>query len=466
MEKFLLNFSEFILAHLELLVGFLLAAAFAVKAVMQRRSPSGAIAWLLIILLAPYVGVPLYFIFGGRKIQKQARRKGTMRLSEANLELKGEIRGIDQLLRAYDIPGACDGARVQLLTTGEQIYETLARQIDEASKSCWIMTFILTPDPVGLDIIDRLARKAAQGLDVRLLVDDLGSLRLSYRHVEPLIKAGGRFATFMPVLHLPFRGQTNLRNHRKIAIFDGSKVIAGGTNIATEYIGPAPRAGRWKDLSFLLEGPAVRHYAEIFAEDWSFATGVSLEIPTLDDDRAGDAVVQVVPSGPDVEGDPLHHAELSALFAARESILVVTPYFVPDESLSLALALAARRGVETTLIVPLHSNKKLLDMVRSTYMRQIMQAGAKVLLYQPTMIHAKVLVVDDRLAMVGSANMDMRSLFLNFEAMLLMYSKPDIQAVRQWINSLSVQCVEADLRPVGKMREFSESATRLLAPLL
>jgi cardiolipin synthase len=451
---------------LELLIGFLLAGAFAVKAVMQRRSPSGAIAWLLIILLVPYVGVPLYFIFGGRKIQKQARRKGTMRLSGANLELQGDIRGIDQLLRAYDIPGACGGAKVQLLTTGEKIYQALAQQIDEASRSCWIMTFILSPDPVGLDIIDRLARKAKQGLDVRLLVDDLGSMRLTYQHVEPLLKAGGHFETFMPVLHLPFRGRTNLRNHRKIAVFDGSKVIAGGANIATEYIGPTPHPGRWKDLSFLLEGPAVRHYAEIFAEDWSFATGAALETPVLDDDPVGDATVQVVPSGPDVEGDPLHHAELSAIFTARESIQIVTPYFVPDESLSLALSLAARRGVETTLIFPDRSNKKLLDVVRSTYMQQIMQAGGNVLLYQPGMLHAKVLVVDNRLAMVGSANMDMRSLFLNYEAMLLMYSEQDIMAVRRWISFLIPQSEPADLRPVGKMREFSESAVRLLAPLL
>jgi cardiolipin synthase len=249
-------------------------------------------------------------------------------------------------------------------------------------------------------------------------------------------------------------------------VFDGSKVIAGGANIATEYIGPTPHPGRWKDLSFLLEGPAVRHYAEIFAEDWSFATGAALETPVLDDDPVGDATVQVVPSGPDVEGDPLHHAELSAIFTARESIQIVTPYFVPDESLSLALSLAARRGVETTLIFPDRSNKKLLDVVRSTYMQQIMQAGGNVLLYQPGMLHAKVLVVDNRLAMVGSANMDMRSLFLNYEAMLLMYSEQDIMAVRRWISFLIPQSEPADLRPVGKMREFSESAVRLLAPLL
>jgi cardiolipin synthase len=457
---------DFILAHLELLVGFLLAGAFAVKALLQRRSPAGAMAWLLIILLAPYVGVPLYLIFGGRKMQRKARRKAGVRLSQASLVDPDQAKDVDRLLRAYGSPGACRGNRVELLPTGESIHQALSELIDSAATHCWIATYILNPDHVGQDVIQRLARKARQGVDVRLLVDDVGSLGLSRRHVAPLIDAGGWYATFMPVLHLPFRGRTNLRNHRKIAVADGARVIAGGTNIASEYIGPTPEPGRWRDLSFFLEGPAAHHFAEVFAQDWAFATNEHLEAPPSPAPDRGEAVAQVVPSGPDVQGDPLYHAVLSSLFQARERILAVTPYFAPDETLSLALALAARRGVHTTLVLPRRSDSRLMDLVRATYLRQLMEAGGEVLLYAPSMLHAKALVVDDSVALVGSANLDMRSLFLNYETMLFLYSRPEVRAMREWALGLAQDAQPAVLRHVSRPREFAESAVRLLTPLM
>ena len=253
-------------------------------------------------------------------------------------------------------------------------------------------------------------------------------------------------AFFLPVIHRPFRGRTNLRNHRKIAIADGQRVIAGGTNIASEYIGPTPKPGRWRDLSFLLEGPAVRHYEEVFRMDWAFATGEQLAIhPESGRPVAGNGestTVQVVPSGPDVPGDPLYDAILSAAFAAKSRLWFVTPYFVPDDALAQALSLSAHRGIDLRILMPARSNHLMADLVRGTYLRDIQEAGGKILLYTKGMVHAKLMIMDDELAMVGSANIDMRSLYLNYETAMFIYSPNDVFAAESWVQGLAADTVQ------------------------
>ena len=216
----------------------------------------------------------------------------------------------------------------------------------------------------------------------------------------------------------PFRGRTNLRNHRKAVIADGSRVWAGGANIAAEYIGPTHDPLRWRDLSFLLEGPATRHYRNIFLSDWQFATRQN-PLPSDEADFKapeiiGHAAVQVVPSGPDVNRDPLYSAMISAVFQARKYIRIVTPYFVPDETLVQALHMAVHRGVKLQILVPGKSNHWLADMARGPYLRDLQAAGGSILLYPYGMLHGKAMLVDDTLAVIGSANFDMRSLFLNY----------------------------------------------------
>lgn len=456
-------------SHLEVIAGFLLASIIIAHMIRQRHSPSATSAWLLVIVLLPYVGVPLYLLLGGRKMKMVATSKADIKLYDRDVYPMEEAPPMDRLLRSYGIPGANAGNRVHLHATGEEGYAALVELIEGASDDIRIATFILHPDEVGKDIIKRLGRRAAEGVDVRLLLDGVGSFSTGKNALAPLTSKGGRVAFFLPVIHRPFRGRTNLRNHRKIAIADGQRVIAGGTNIASEYIGPTPEEGRWRDLSFLLEGPAVRHYEDVFRMDWAFATGEMLEPrPESGHPVAGDgegAIVQVVPSGPDVPGDPLYDAILSAAFAAKRRLWFITPYFVPDDALAQALSLSAHRGIDLRILMPARSNHLMADLVRGTYLRDIQEAGGKILLYTKGMVHAKIMLMDDDLAMVGSANIDMRSLYLNYETAMFIYSRPDVVAAESWIQSLAEDTVWG-VGEVGFLRDMLEGVMRMLAPLV
>lgn len=457
-----------ILSHLLLLCGFILAVPVIARMIRQRRSPAGTLAWLLVIVLVPYVGIPLYLALGGRKMRRLATSKAELKLAKLTQPLPEHIREMNTLLHSYDIPGATTGNRLTLCQNGQEGYQTLVELIEEAQESLWVSTFILHPDAVGIDIINRLARRVSDGVSVYVLLDGVGSLHTGKRALEPLREAGAKVAFFMPVLHRPFRGRTNLRNHRKAVIADGLRVWSGGTNIAAEYIGPTPDPERWKDLSFVLEGPAVQHYRTIFCSDWLFTTGEALGTQHKDLDSAarttGSAVLQIVPSGPDVNSDPLYAAILAAIFQAKKHLWIVTPYFIPDESLSQALQLAAHRGVDVEVLIPQTSNHWLADMARGTYLRDLREAGGKILYYPKGMLHAKALLADD-LALIGSANLDMRSLFLNYETGLLIYSPAEVEEIRSWINILRNDC-EREAAEVGVLRDFGEGVARMLAPLL
>jgi cardiolipin synthase len=249
---------------------------------------------------------------------------------------------------------------------------------------------------------------------------------------------------------------------------DEKRVLAGGANIASEYMGPEPKAGRWKDLMFTLEGPAVLRYAEIFRSDWEFASGESLDLGPAEADAFGarnGALVQVIPSGPDVQGDPLYGAILTAIYAAKTRLWIVTPYFVPDEAMTQALTLAVHRGIDLRIIVPKASNHPMADLARGTYLREIQEAGGKILLFEDGMVHAKAMVMDDELAMIGSVNMDLRSLFLDYEVVVFIYSEPEIQEVAHWMERLQERS-RSGVKKVGTLRDIGEGVVRMMAPLL
>jgi cardiolipin synthase len=458
-------FSDF-LTH----VGFLLALIFLADLLRQRRSPSSTIAWLLAILSLPYLGVPLYLFFGGRKMRRMARRKDRIYTRPAAGPEDAHLGTVDRLLASYGVPPASSGNRLELVTTGEAAYERVVRLIDEARSTIHITTYILGRDAGSRALIERLMRRASEGVTVRLLLDDVGSWRIRRRFLAPLIESGARVAYFMPMLHIPFRGRTNLRNHRKIVLVDGRVALTGGMNLAWPYMGPAGSAGLWCDLSVVVEGPAVADLEALFESDWKFATkeDAALDLrpvpaPLVPGEES--STVQVVASGPDVAGDPLYESLLALIFAARERIWIVTPYFVPDEMLARALGLAARRGVDVRLIVPAHSNHLSADLARGSYLRDLHNAGGQVLFYTPVIMHAKATVFDDQLAVIGSANMDMRSLFLNYEVALFLTSPAQVSAVAGWASGLMADSVR-ELPPPGWARELTENVVRLLSPLL
>jgi cardiolipin synthase len=457
-----------ILSYLFAIGSFLLAVILIAHILLQKHSPSGTIAWLLVIVLVPYAGVPLYLLFGGRKLKRWAEKKARLGLDTSRAIPIEQASVIDRIVRSYNLPGAEEGHCLSLCTTAEQRFAALEQLIDGARQSIHISTFIFRPDQSGQVIIDKLAKKAAEGVSVRVLMDGVGSLHTRPKHLKKITDAGGKIAWFLPVLHRPFRGRSNLRNHRKIYIADYKTVIGGGANIGDEYIGPPALSQHWQDLAFVLQGPTVRHWEEVFCRDWEFASG---EIPSLppEDNRhpepSGQAVVQFVPSGPDIEGDPLYDAILTMIYAARQRLWVVTPYFVPDEPLCQALVLAARRGVDVRILLPKHSNHLLPDIVRGNWLRDIQQAGGLILFYTRGMMHAKALLMDDEAAILGSANMDIRSLFFNYESAMFVYSREQINHTAQWIEQLAAHC-QCGIGQVGLVRRLAEGVVRLAAPLL
>jgi cardiolipin synthase len=448
-------------------VGILLAVAMVARVNREQGSPGGVIAWLLIIGFVPFVGVPLYLAIGGRKMQKMAGRKAALAPRSVEGRLPEDMPQMDRVFRNLGLPGVHYGNKVELIPTGVEMFRELTSLIDRARKSIYITTYQLGRDETGRMVVEMLAARAREGIEVRLNLDDIGSRYANRRFVEPLLSAGGQVAWFMPVLHIPFRGRSNLRNHRKIVITDNKWVMSGGANIAMEYMGPRPDPNHWRDLCFRLEGPAVQDFVSLFQADWEFASGESMagEDTACESCDEGGAPVQVVPSGPDVQGDYLYDALIYSLFAAKERIWIVTPYFVPDSILLKGLRIAALRGVDVLLVLPSRSDHYFADVAGWQACREIQSAGGRVLLYTAGMMHAKVMVIDDSVAVVGSANLDMRSLFFNYEVVMFMYGKTEIQAAEEWVRTLP-----ASPRPiephVTDLRHFGEGLIRMFAPLL
>ena len=452
---------HWILFHILPILGFFLAVTLLVHQNRTQRSPSSTLAWLLAILLVPYVGVPAYMLFGGRKIKRMIKNKARLVLETDDIGERLVTQGVGCI---FPLRG---GNTISLLGTGEKACAAIIDLIENAQKTIDIATFILGNDETGVAILAALTRRAGQGVRVRLLLDALGSFRVSKKMLAPFLAKGGQRAFFMPMMHLPFRGRANLRNHRKIIIIDNATAMLGGMNIAREYMGTTVDKLRWHDLSLIVKGPVLADLHHVFCSDWQFAAKQDTareDVPG----RAGAGAtteLQLVPSGPDVAGDPLYDGIITALFKARHRVWIATPYFIPDEMLLKAICIAAKRGIDVRIVVPRKSNHRLADLVRRSYLRQIQESGAIICNFTPGMMHGKVTIVDDTLGVVGSMNMDMRSFFLNYEIALFMYDGSVVRELDCWVTDLMSQSVQG-IKKANVVVEFFEGVARLLAPLL
>ena len=449
--------------------GFLLGSLVTIHVLRQHRSSQSTIAWIAIIMLLPPLGIPLYLSFGGRKSRKRLAERTDFHFEPSAQATDPRAQALERVLTSYNLPPATWGNKIKLCQDGVEAFEALLEIIDKAKESIHIQTFVFGTGNTGQILEKHLTERAKAGVKVRLMIDAFGSLGLHRRFFKSLEAAGGKVTFFNPVMHIPFLRRTNLRNHRKITVVDEKYVWAGGTNLAEEYIGPTPLESRWRDLAFTLQGPAVAVYSRIFCGDWHAATNEKLSMPDLKATstahKKDGALVQICPSGPDVLRDVLHGTLMTAFFQAERRLWVVTPYFVPDDPLVRSLILAAHRGVDVRVILPKVSNQKLADIARGTYLREMQNAGVRIHLFAAGMVHAKVVVIDDDLAIVGSANMDMRSLFLNYEVAMLQYSRPEVDATSQWVTRLMEQ-TDIGVEPVGNWRETFEGIVRIFAPLL
>lgn len=467
-----------VLSHLLTIGGFLLALLLVARLMSEKRQPSNTVAWLMGIVLVPYIGVPLYLLLGGRKLRRLISRK--KRVSPEHHGVTYPTATCSHLPIAKTITAGggsapVGGNSVQLLTTGEEDYRTLEAGILSATHTIHITTFILGRDETGRRIVRLLTQRAREGIKVRLLLDAVGCMFLSSRFIASIREAGGEVQWFMPVLNFTPRGSANLRNHRKIATFDHATALVGGRNIAKEYMGATRYKKRWTDFGTRIDGPAAAMLNDVFIADWCFASKqdpatLEQDIPeTAMTQVIADGELQVVASGPDVEGDPLYDGLVAMVQSADKSIWIITPYFIPDEVLLRSLIIKARAGCAITLIVPAHSNHPVTDFARKHYLKELREEGVSVQLYGPGMLHAKVTIVDDCIALFGSANFDLRSLFVNFEIGVIAHTKSEVRAIKSWAESLLSSCTTA--KPAKDRRypllsNLAEDLSRLLGPLL
>lgn len=439
-----------------------------------RRTTQSTVAWLLAIVFMPFVAIPLYLMFGSRKFPRLAKGPNDGKRAIANrakktLNREGTHEGsIADVLRSSDVCPPRTGNTFEVLATGEIAYVRLLDLISRSSKSIDLTMFIVGNDATGKAMIDALAERASHGVKVRVILDGVGCAESSGHATRVLGKAGAEVRIFMPFWHSPIRGRTNLRSHRKLAVFDDAHVFAGGMNLAVEYMGaPLPEGStpRWRDVAAIASGRVAEDAHALFESDWLYCGGSERSFekaPSMT--NSGDAILQLVASGPDMKTDTVYDLFLTGIFEARERIVIVTPYFIPDEVLQHALILATRRGVKIDVLVPLKSNHGVADVARRKFLRELTAAGAVIHYYARGMVHAKAMIVDDLFAYVGSPNFDMRSMFLNYEDALCVYSATAIAEVRKYADDLIAECMKGKAHE--RERWVIEQMARLLAPEL
>lgn len=400
-----------------------------VHAVMSTRTSQGAVAWAVSLVTFPYVAVPAYWVFGRSKFQGYVLARQT-----ADDQADPRRKQISEAIEPYRVPeahrleavSAAEGLAempvlnandVELLIDGQETFRSIFEGIDEAKKYVLVQFYIVHDDEIGQALKARLIAKAKQGLRVLFLYDEIGSHALPDRYKRDLRDAGVDLREFNTRKGRRNRFQLNFRNHRKIVITDGRVAWIGGHNVGDEYLGKDPKFGHWRDTHVRIEGPAVLHAQISFAEDWHWATDT---MPDLDwapkAARDGsNARVLIIPSGPADELETCNLMFVHAINSAQKRIWIASPYFVPEHSVIVALQLAGLRGVDVRILIPDSPDHMLVYLAAYSYFDVASLTGAKFYRYQDGFLHEKAMLIDDKVATIGTANFDNRSFRLNFE---------------------------------------------------
>jgi cardiolipin synthase len=458
---------------------------------LRRKEPSSTIAWILTLVFLPVLGALLFWAFGRDRVRWPARRKRELdavvraQVSEVrNGGGRGDAgpapdasqstleRAIFRVGARLTHQPATTGNAVRVLTEGHATYDAIADAIDGARHHVHAQYYLIRDDDSGRGFRDRLVAAARRGVSVRLLVDGFGCFALGRSFYAPLRKAGVRVGVFLPMRSVLLQ-PVNLRNHRKIVVVDGETAFTGGFNVGDEYRGGTMAGmGTWRDVHLRIEGPAAADLQRVFFQDWAFATGEPIdprEYFARDPARRGSATVAIVPSGPDTRNEAIHRVFFGAIAGAEREVLVTTPYFVPTESLLVAMEVAAMRGVAVRILLPGHSNHAVTYHAGRSFYAELVAAGVEVREYVPGLVHAKTLVADGQVALVGSANMDLRSFRLNFEVHALVHDATTATTLRETFDAELADSRRIEL-DAWKARAWSlklrEGAARLVSPLL
>jgi len=465
-----------------------LAVVVATRILRRPQEPPAMVAWIFAVLFVPGLGAMLYWILGSHRLRRKLRRRRRrvahlLERWRAHVDPRGlrptladlpeDLAGIAELGRRLAGVPAIGGNMVSILEESNATYAALEQALRDARQHIHMEYYIWQPDDTGRHFRDLVAERARAGVECRVLLDAVGCRRIRRDFLRPWLKAGVRVAFFLPLypLRLRKRWTVHLRNHRKVVVVDGHTAFLGSQNIGDEYRGRLRRLSPWYDTHMRICGPAALFAQQTFAEDWYYATREALdrEAYFTPPRQCGDCIVQVLPTGPDQPVSVLAQIVFAAVSSARGTIRIATPYFVPDLAIRMALEHACYRGVRVRLVLPSRSDSRLALWAARSFYPELLEAGVEIHEYDGGVLHSKIVTVDDRWCMLGSANMDVRSFRLNFETTALIYDQPVAAGLTASIDRFCARARRIGAQQVWHRplkEQLKEGAARLLAPLL
>ena len=474
---------------------FIFVLLVCLRVIYDTQSITKTLAYLLLVVFVPIFGIIFYFSFGinyrkrkiyskrifddvdlEKTIENRIRENWTTILNHRSIIVKNYGK-LANLILNQSLSPINENNDVELLLNGETKFPQVLEALKNARDHIHIEYYIFEADVIGREIINLLVEKAREGIEVRVIYDDFGSRSIRRREVARLKNAGVEVFPFYKIKLIAFANRLNYRNHRKIIVVDGLVGFVGGINISDKYINQKESENVlfWRDTHLKIEGPAVKTLQYIFLGDWNYCSGETLRpnrrfFPHVEKFTSrSNKIVQIVASGPDSDTPLIMHSLFQAINLAKEEILITTPYFIPGESLKDCLLVAASSGVKVKLLLPGISDSRLVNLAARSYFKRLLNAGAEIYCYQKGFVHAKTMVIDRQLAIVGTANMDIRSFDLNFEVNALIYDWEIAQQLTQVFNDDTVDSVKIDPhewnnRPIGI--QLLEKIAGLLSPML
>lgn len=469
----------FIVLYVAVIVGIMLTV------LMDNRQPAKTIAWVLVLLFVPVVGIVLYIFFGqntrkmklisGRSLDQLSKRSMLEFVEQRNLRMPEYFSSLVRLFTNQSLSLPFKDNAVEFYTDGYQFFPALLQAIKGATNHIHLDTYIIADDPLGRLVSDALIAKAREGVEVRLIYDDVGCWRVPERFFDRMRQAGVKVRSFMPVRFPALTSKVNYRNHRKVCVIDGTQGFIGGMNIALRYVkglhgGTLP----WRDTHMRLRGSVVYALQRAFLVDWYFVDRTLINdhryYPPMPWHISNDSLAQVVTSSPIAQWPDIMQGYVRILLEAKRYVYMETPYFLPTEPVMFAMRTAALAGVDVRLLIPRRSDAWLIQLASMSYVTETLEAGVKVRLYEKGFNHSKLLVADDQISTCGSTNIDFRSFENNFEANVFFYDRQTalrIKDIYMRDEDCSINFSEArELHHRPYMHRFVESLLRLLSPLL
>lgn len=470
-----------------LFINFLQVVFLGTVIILENRTPEKTMTWLLILGLVPLLGFILYIIFG-RKTQSPLFRSKhipdnplirTIRQQQSDLKeghmifsasTKTDIKLVSVHLNTGFAPLTVRN-QVEVLLNGGEKFEALFNSLEGANHHIHLSYYIFNDDEIGADVLKILTRKVAEGVEVRVLLDGVGSIKVSGSFIRSMREAGIQAEWFFPIRFPYITSKLNLRYHRKIVVVDGRTGFMGGLNIGDEYLSRDSKLGFWRDTHLKLEGEAVHTLQSIFLNDWHFVTRKEFKGDSYfpQTNISSNLPIQILASGPDSNNSSILVSFFSMITMAKQSVSIETPYFIPDESLIMALKTAALSGLDVRIIVQGIPEHKLTYWAMNSYFQELLQVGVKIFKYMKGTLHAKVLLIDDRLASVGSANMDLRSFLLDFEICNIIYDQSITEHLKQDFEldlKESNEVILKEFQDRSGLERSKESIARLFSALL